>query len=248
MPSNVSRLQTPSEGISVIGEAARRVQPENAEFLLDLQTTAPTAAQALRDNQSKSAQLAQLLTPLGVAREDVQTSSQTVNSLFTPGLPSFTPLLPAFGMPQLGQTAFSAFSQAPHALQPEVGFDAFLARTTLRVIAKDAARVGEILEVAHRAGATLSSGFSFRAADEPAARRAALEAAARDARSKAEALATATGKQLGDPISIAEDVVVSNGAYAALRSVNPIAFGSNLPVAAGELEYYARVSASYRFQ
>ena len=90
--------------------------------------------------------------------------------------------------------------------------------------------------------------FSFRAADESSARKGALEEAARDARTKAEALAAAAGKQIGDPQTIVEDIVASNGIYAALRTQLPFAFGPGTPASVGELEYYARVTASFRFQ
>jgi len=113
---------------------------------------------------------------------------------------------------------------------------------------REAARTGEIVDAAARAGATIAAAFSFRVSDEAAAQRAALEAAGKDARAKAETLAAATGRQLGEPVAITEGIVVSNGAYAALRSAMPFAFGAGAPQVAGELEYYARVSASFRFQ
>ena len=75
-----------------------------------------------------------------------------------------------------------------------------------------------------------------------------MEAAGKDAKAKAETLAAAAGKKVGEPVGIAEDLVASNGTYAALRSMVPMAFGAGAPLAAGELEYYAKVSASYRFQ
>src|SRR5258707_1196344 len=77
-------------------------------------------------------------------------------------------------------------------------------------------------------------------------RRSALEAAGKDARAKAETLAAAAGKQVGDAIAITEDIVVSNGAYAAFRAAVPFAFGAGAPQVVGELEYYARVSANFK--
>ena len=84
--------------------------------------------------------------------------------------------------------------------------------------------------------------------DEGQARRAVLEAAGRDARSKAEALASAAGKQVGEALAISEDLLVSNGTYAALRVVAPFAVGLGTARQTGELEYYARVSANFRLQ
>ena len=92
------------------------------------------------------------------------------------------------------------------------------------------------------------SPFSFKAPDEAHARRSALEAAGKDARAKAEVLAGAAGRKIGEAVAIAEDIVASNGVYSALRAAFPLSFGAGAPQMAGELEYYARVSASFRFQ
>jgi hypothetical protein len=235
---------TQREGVTVIGEAVRRVPPENAEFLMEITASAPTAAQALHESQSKTTQVAQALGALGVQPGDIQTISLNVFSLYVPlmqGLPGSS------GMPQIGTPGFSPFTTGS-VQQPEVQFGSYHARNTLRVNVRQAARVGEIVDAATKAGASVAGAFSFQVADEAAARRALLEAAGRDARAKAETLAAAAGKQVGDPISITEDCILSNGTYTALRSTTPFAFGAGAPQVAGELEYYARVSASFRFQ
>jgi uncharacterized protein YggE len=173
-----------------------------------------------------------------------------VYSLYQPPVPA----LPGYGaMPQLGQGGYPAFVSAPPLptappLSNEMQFGSYNARNTLRVNVRDPGRVGEVVDSAIRAGAMLAGGFSFKVCDEANARRAALEAAGRDARAKAETLASAAGKQIGDPVALSEDIVVSNGAYAALRMAFPFAFGAGAPRVAGELEYYARVSANFRLQ
>ena len=57
-----------AEGVTVTGEAVRHVSPEHAEFLIEVVASAPTAAQALRDNQLKSTQVAQSLQALECMR------------------------------------------------------------------------------------------------------------------------------------------------------------------------------------
>jgi len=70
-----------------------------------------------------------------------------------------------------------------------------------------------------------------------------------DGRLKAENLAFSAGKNIGDAITVTEDILVSNGAYGALLTTMPAVFGSGaVPAVIGELEYYARVSASFRLQ
>jgi uncharacterized protein YggE len=123
---------------------------------------------------------------------------------------------------------------------------AYYACNILRVMVRDPGRVGEIVDSAAWAGAIVASSFSFKASEEALARRAAIEAAGKDARAKAEALAAATGRRVGDPIAVTEEMIASNGTYAAL-STFPFAFGVGAPQVAGELEFYARVSARFRF-
>ena len=232
-----------AEGVTVTGEAVRRVSPEHAEFLIEIVASAPTAAQALRDNQLKFTQVAQALQALGVHAADLHTISQNVINLYSPVMQA----LPAWGVQQIGQAGYPNFG-ASAGMQPDLQFGSCHSRNVVRVNVHEAARAGEILDAATRAGAIVAGAFSFKASDEASARRATLEAAGKDARAKAETLAAAAGKQIGDPISISEELIASNGAYTALRSALPFAFGAGTPQVTGELEYYARVSASFRLQ
>lgn len=237
--------QTTAEGVTVTGEAVRRVAPESAEFLIEITASAPTAAQALRDNQAKTTQIAQAVGPLGVQPADVQTISLNVFNLYAPIM---LQALPAYGTgSQITQGAVSSYgggSAGPTELQ----FGSYQARNTVRVNVREPGRVGEIVDAVTRAGAAVAGAFSFRATDEANARRTALEAAGKDARARAEALAAAAGKQLGDPVVLTEEIAASNGTYMALRAAAPLAFGSGAPQVVGELEYYARVSATFRLQ
>jgi uncharacterized protein YggE len=232
-----------SEGVTVVGEAVRRVTPDSAELLLEITATAATAGQAVRDNQAKTAQVAQAVAGLGVQASDLQPISQNVCNLYSP----MPPALPGFGPPLISQGSFTPFASPAGGMQPDIQFGSYHVRHTVRVNVRDPARVGEIVDSAARAGAVIVGGFSFKSSDEASAQRAALEAAGKNARAKAETLAAAAGKQLGEPVAISEDIVVSNGAYAALRSAVPFAFGAGAPQVVGELEYYARVSANFRF-
>ncbi|HUB77393.1 MAG TPA: SIMPL domain-containing protein [Bryobacteraceae bacterium] len=241
-PNSVRTHPQSFEGIAVVGEAVHRVTPESAEFLVEFTASGQSASQALTNHQNLIAQIAQTLS--GAHRADLQTVSLNVANVYSPALGS-----PAFGIPipQISPGAIPGFASPP-ALQPELQFGAFQARSTLRVLVREAARAGEVADLLAKAGANLVAGISYRAGDEAGARRSALEAAGKDARSKAESLAAAAGKQVGDPLGIAEEVIASNGVYSAIRSQMPWAFGPNAPAAVGELEYYARVTASFRFQ
>jgi len=238
-------MQTQMDGVMVIGEAVWRVPPERAEFLIEITASAPTAAQALQDNQLKSAQVAQALAPLGVQQADLQTISLNVYNFYTPVLPG----LPAYGgLPMINSGGFPPYGAGAAPVPAEIQSAAYHARNILRVNVRDPRRLGEIVDAVARAGAVVAGSLSVGAADDAGARRHALEAAGKDARAKAEALAVGVGKQVDDAVAISEDIVASNGVYAALRSAVPFAFGPGAPQLAGELEYYARISASFRLK
>jgi uncharacterized protein YggE len=253
MPVYESRTQTQPihlEGITVTGEAVRRVAPESAEFLVEITASAPTAAQALRDNHQKTAHLAQAVAALGVQPSDLQTVSFNLYNPFSPLIPGLPHALPAYGAPpQIGMAGLPPYTgglPAGTGMQTEIQFGSYQVRNTLRVNVREPSRAGEIVDAAVKAGATVAGVFSVKPSDEGQARRAALEAAGRDARAKAEALAAAAGKQIGEAVAICEEVVATNGAYTALRAALPFSFGAGAPQVAGELEYYARVSANFR--
>ena len=240
-----SRVQTQMEGVTVIGEAVWRVPPERAEFLIEITSNAPTAAQALQDNQLKLAQVAQVVAPLGVQQADLQTISLNVYNLYTPAAQA----LSAYGgLPKIGSGGFPPYAAGAALVPGEIQAAAYHARNVMRVKVSDPRRLGEIVDAVARAGAIIVGALSVGVSDEASARRHALEAAGKDARAKADALAVAAGKQVDDAVAIAEDIIASNGVYAALRSAMPFAFGAGAPQVAGELEYYARVSASFRMK
>ena len=257
-PTNAHRTQPQNwEGIAVVGEAVRRVAPESAEFLVEIAASGPTVSQAMTNHQNVLNQIAQAVSAIGVHRGDLQTVSMNVANVFTPALGVSNFGFPQ--IPQLPQAAFPGFTaqsaMPPHMqpamqpnLQPDIQFGSYQAKSTLRVTVREIVRAGEIVDTLMKAGANLVGGITYRPADEAGARRAVLEAAGKDARAKAESLAASTGKELGDPSTMTEEVVASNGVYSAMRMQMPWAFGPNMPAAAGELEYYARVTASFRFQ
>jgi hypothetical protein len=235
------------EGITVIGEAVRRLIPDHAEFLIEVNSSGSNAAQVLRENHSKTQQVSQALAPVGVQASDVHSISMNVQSLYSP----MAPPLPFAGSPQIGPAGFQPFAPPvgmQTAPQPELQLGAYIARNILRVNVRESARLGEVVDATARTGATVLGGFAFRVADEPQARRTALEAAGKDAREKAEALAASAGKQIGELAAISEDLIASDGVYAALRSAVPFAFGAGAPPVVGEFEYYARVTANFRLR
>ena len=245
LQTETQNVHRPMEGVAVIGEAVRGVAPESAEFLIEITTSSPTAAQALRDNHVKTTQIAQAIGALGVQQADLQTISLNVYNLYSQTLQGFAGI---GGMAQIGQGGFGM-------LAPDRGCTAgYSIRLVLREknSARDrcgnqaaSARLWTLPREPERPSREHSA-TAYPTSRPPV--ETALEAAGKDARAGAESLATAAGKQLGDPVAISEEIIASNGTYAALRAAAPFAFGAGAPQVTGDLEYYARVSARFRFQ
>src|SRR5690242_10619831 len=126
------------EGIAVVGEAVRRFAPESAEFLMEITATAPTAAQAIRDNHLKTTQVTQAVSSLGAQTADLQTISLNVYNVYQTS--PWAPALPAFGnTPQISPGAFPPYpAGAAQSLGAAVGagetqIGSYLARNTVRV-------------------------------------------------------------------------------------------------------------------
>jgi len=224
---------------------------------VEITVTSASVAQALQDHTAKLQQLAVAASSMGIQSTDLQTISMNVYNLYAPALPGLGSLT-AYGATQpigpmgvnpFGRGVAPASQSGTYTTPAEVQFGSYQVRSLIRVAVREVGRVGEVVQTAIRAGAIPVGPLSFRASDESNARRAVLEAAGVDAKTKAEALARSLGKHLGDAITVTEDVLLSNGAYGALRSASPGLFGSEtVPAVLGELEYYARVSANFRIQ
>jgi len=151
-----SRVQTQIDGVMVIGEAVWRVAPERAEFLIEVMTGAPTAAQALNDNQLKSAQVAQAVAPLGVQQADLQTISLNVYNLYRP-----VRALPGYGsLPMIGSGGFPAYGAGAASVPAEIQSAVYHARNIIRLNVRDPRRLGEIVDAVARTGAVIAGSLS----------------------------------------------------------------------------------------
>jgi uncharacterized protein YggE len=230
------------EGVTVMGEASRNAAPEVVDVTLDVHAAGPTAAQALRENALKLMQIGQALTAAGVPQNEIESRAGTVYPLHNPS----NPLLGAAG----GLLPAGLGPYAPVAPPEFAAIGGYHVVSYLKLSVRDLSRLGDIVDSATRAGANLNAGFLFRLRDEPALRRALLEAAGRDARAKAETLAGALGRQLGDAASATEDVTsyyLGTPFPAMGGGMNQGAMGGPR-FSPGELSFHARVNVTYRWQ
>ena len=195
--------------LTVIGEGTTNAPLDVVMLSVGVLTTSASAAQLLRDNASRMLAVAQALVAAGVSQGDIQASGlNLIAQMAQPGSGDGTPI---------------------------VGYHATAA---LNVRLREANRTGEILDAAIRAGANYNIGVVLKLQDEAAAQRAALEAAVRNAYHKAEALAEATGKHIGDALTVTEE---ANTATLGGTATN----FSIMPVLPGEVAVSVRVRVTY---
>lgn len=116
----------------------------------------------------------------------------------------------------------------------------YLAQNSVTVIVRGIDKSGPIIDAAVTAGADQISGPSFTTSDVAALYRSALRAAVADARSRAEALASAAGVQLGAVTSIVE----GQGVYP-LGRVTTTQNSDTPPIEPGTQNIEATVTVTY---
>jgi uncharacterized protein YggE len=169
-PSSAASEPT-AHTITVSGMGIVRSAPDEAVLWIGVQTQSGSANQALRDNAAKMTKVIDGIVRTGVRRDDIATSSVSLN--------------PNYDTTGQRVTGFTAANQ-------------------VTVTVRDLSRVGDVIDRAVAAGANLTSGVTFQLSERNQGVNQALAQAVQDARSKAEALASAAGAHLGTVVSVTE--------------------------------------------
>lgn len=252
------------EGITVVGEGTVRVVPDQVVLTIGVEQMAATAAHALNEAAGRVLRVVRTLQEWGIGQNDIQTTwvgvypfqpqaAQAVQGAAGGGLGTVLQPAQMGGPAPASASQFGSFGLFPQnvagssILVPQSAN--YIAGTWLRVTLHDPQRMGEVLDAAIGAGANFSSGVTLRVHDEATAQRAALDAAGKDARVKAETLAAAIGKKLGAPLGAVEEPqwgslgMLGGGLGAATA---PLGASANvMPTAPGELVFAARVRVRY---
>ncbi|MGB0904759.1 MAG: SIMPL domain-containing protein [Mangrovicoccus sp.] len=143
----------------------------------DMATRERTALAATRAASDKIAAILDLLGQVGVAGEDIQTTSVTLTPIYEPRRPDL--------------------NRAPR-------LEGFEAGNTLKVVVRQLDNIGPILDAVIEAGANSFRGLSFGLQDPEFALEDARKEAVTKAMAKAQTYATAAGMTRGPIISIQE--------------------------------------------
>jgi uncharacterized protein YggE len=201
--------------LSAHGES--RVAPDMATISLGVQNTAPTAAQAIRDNANKMTRVIAALKKAGLADREIQTSNLSLNPQYV-----YQENLP----PRL--TGYQASNQ-------------------VTVTVHDLRRVGEMVDATVNAGADTVGGISFGIDDPTQAEDAARLEAVAAIRARAELYAKAMGYRVSRLVTMSEGggynpVPPPMPMYATAMKRE---MDSSTPVSPGEMKVRIEVSATY---
>lgn len=200
--------------VRVSGEGRVLVRPDVAIVLVGAEATGKDLPKAVADASARMRRIQAALAQAGIAERDVRTTRHDVQV-------------------QRDYKDGGAGEITGYAVSDEV-----------RVVVRELAKLGTVLERVVAAGSNALRGLSFERDDPGPERREALARAVADARAKAEVLAKAAGVVLGDVVEIAE-----SGA----RPIVPLQRGmagmamraEAAPVSPGELEITAGVDVAW---
>ncbi len=189
-----------------------RALPDVAVIRFAVETTGTDAAATGRDNAERMSSLRQALEKSGIPARDIATTGYSIRN-------------------ELRGTERPPAARVP----------AFVARNGIRVSVQALDRVGTVMDTALAGGANQVEDVAFRLADDRALRRKALALAVDDARSQAQAMATAAGGRLGTLIELSAGAGRGDGpqVFAARAAATPIS--------AGEIVVVEQVAARWRF-
>lgn len=203
--------------IYVSGQGTSSRVPNQAVVMAGVVTNAPTASEAMRANAAKMNAVFDQLKSVGIKQRDIQTSQLSLQ-------------------PQYDYKGRGSKSGEPNI----IGYEA---RNTVSARTDDIENAGKLIDAVISAGVNNINGINFSIKDDKAARSEARAAAVKDARAKAEQLASAAGVRLGRVLEIRE----GGGQHQPrpMMMARGMAAESATPIAAGEQQVSVQVSISY---
>lgn len=160
--------------ISVSGTGEASGTPDIATITVGVNTLAPTAIEASKQNEALISRVMTALKKSGIADRDMQTAD------------------------------YSIWPEQRHDPKGtgEVTITGYRVNNTVRIVVRDLDKLGSTLGAVTSAGVNTINGINFGIEDTDALEARAREAAMADARAKAEALAKLAGVELGEVLTL----------------------------------------------
>jgi uncharacterized protein YggE len=163
--------------VSVAATGNVAAEPDMAYVSIGVLVDADTAKDGLARNSNVIAKLIDGLKALGIAPEDIQTTSVNVGPRYVQGKDSQPPT-----------------------------FSGYRVTNQVRLTVREIKRLGEILDAAVTLGANQVNGVTFDISNAETLKDEARKQAMVNAKRRAELYATAAGAQLGNVLTVSEDV------------------------------------------
>ena len=167
---------TPEHTVSVTGSGKVTVIPDMATINLGVVIERPTAKAAREAAAVAMTSVVDAVRSLGIADKDIATANVSLNPVY----------------------------DYPNNAAPKIR--GYQLQNTITITVRDLAKLSDLLDNSVVAGATTVNGISFDVADRTAAESQAREAAVKDAKTKADTLASGLGVRITGVASIAESV------------------------------------------
>lgn len=205
--------------IAVTGSAEVAAAPDRAVVSLGATVESKQAQDAQKQIAQTMQRIVRDIKAQGVPDEKIRTSGLSLNPVYSH---------PA---PRAGQEP-----EAPRIV-------GYRAANTVQVQVDELERVGGVIDAGIAAGANQLNGLSFDLRDDLKQRKQALQLAAQEARSKAEAIAASLNLQLGEVLEIREEG--SPAAYPAERRF-AASSAAGTPIQPGQVQVSAGVHVRFR--
>lgn len=224
--AQVPAAETGPRTIHVSATAEVRRAPDRAVVALAVETPAPTAAEASRQNAERMRAVIEAVRRLGIDRNRIQTRRIEL-------------------MPR-----YERMDRGPERVEPrEPRIVGYIAVNQVVVTVDDITLVGPVVDAGVGAGANRVSGIHFELRDPEAAHHEALRMAVEKARREAQVIADALGEPLGPALN-----VTTSGYYPPRPPPMPmgdmrmeaVRAAPAPPVVPGELDVRASVNITFR--
>jgi len=215
--SQAGASQQPVRTITVVGQGKASGAPTVAHINVGVETSAPSAQEAMDANRARMSALLEKIKALGIADKDIQTSNFSI----------YTEQRPVV-MPSAGKEDYTVVYRVSNQVSLTI---------------RDIARLGDILDQAVAAGANNVYGVYFGAESTAELEAQAREKAMADAAARAQALASLGGVSVGEVITISEVVGTPGPLYYSVAKAEGL--GGATPIQPGEYEISVNVQVTY---
>lgn len=206
----------PAKTLAAHGSATVSVKPDYATLQVGVVTKKEKVDEAQEENARLTEAIIAAVEAAGVAKEDIVTSSFSLNAVYD------------YQYSRITETQVLSGYQVENMLE---------------ITVRSVEQISQVLDACMTAGANQSYGIAFHSSQERAASDQALKDAVAEGMRRAKLMAAAAGYELGEMLSVEENAGGYSGAYAAAKTMEAAA--DSTPILAGEVTVSAHVTVTY---